>query len=69
MCLEDISRVLQISRASEPGGVKIFLTSSVGVERPSRLLNYRQGYHFVLISKICAYFQGQCLKKRECAYF
>ena len=30
---------------------------------------YIQGYHFVLISKICAYFQGQCLKKRECAYF
>ena len=30
---------------------------------------YNQGYHFVLISKICAYFQGQCLTKRECAYF
>ena len=28
-----------------------------------------QGYRFVLISKICAYFQGQCLRKRECAYF
>ena len=28
-----------------------------------------QGYYFVLISKICAYFQGQCLRKRECAYF
>ena len=30
---------------------------------------YRQGYHFVLIFKICAYFQGQCLKKGKCAYF
>ena len=30
---------------------------------------YRQGYPFVLISKICAYFQGQCLTKRQCAYF
>ena len=29
---------------------------------------YRQGYHFVLVSKICVYFQGQCLTKRECAY-
>ena len=29
----------------------------------------RQGYYFVLISKICAYFQGQCRRKRECAYF
>ena len=28
-----------------------------------------QGYHFVLIFKICAYFQGQCFRKRECAYF
>ena len=25
--------------------------------------SYVQGYHFVLISKICAYFQGQCLTK------
>ena len=33
------------------------------------VMDYRQGYHFVLISKICAYFQGQCLRKRECAYF
>ena len=28
-----------------------------------------QDYHFVLISKICAYFQGQCFRKRECADF
>ena len=32
-------------------------------------LGYTQSYHFLLISKICAYFQGQCLRKRECAYF
>ena len=30
---------------------------------------YRQGYQFVLISKICANFQGQCLRKRDCASF
>ena len=29
---------------------------------------YRQGYYFVLISKICVYFHGQCLTKRDCAY-
>jgi len=27
----------------------------------------RQGYHFVLVSKICTYFQDQCLKKYKCA--
>ena len=30
---------------------------------------YNQGCHIVLISKICAYFQEQCLTKYECAYF
>ena len=32
-------------------------------------MSYSQGYHFELISKICAYFQGQCLRKRVTCLF
>ena len=41
--------------------------NSLCVEKQS--MAYRQGYHFVHISKIHAYFQGQCLRERKCAYF
>ena len=30
---------------------------------------YKQGCHNVLISKICPYFEGMCLRKYFCPYF
>ena len=47
----------------------VTLLHSNNTKDVKELMAYMRGYHFVLISKICAYFQGQCLRKRECAYF
>ena len=58
---------LQLQMSELPWGLVVIW--AVWVLTSDLVVGYKQGYHFVLISKICAYFQGQCLRKRECAYF
>ena len=46
-----------------------FLLSAASVSLILLTVAYRQGCHNVLISKICPFFEGLCLRKYFCPYF